>query len=457
METRILKLALCASLAALVSAFPQASVRVENATGQVNYPANFWTANSVVRTDGTYANPPWITSLAKAKVGLGNVDNTSDADKPISAAVQAALDGSVPVNHSAINYIFEGDSLTVGVTPGLDYPSLAMLLPPFHGGVKFNVATTMEGIEEITADYATQVSPRRPNGTTIKKAYLFLWIGANNYPYNGTHPMSASAFIDAWDDYIIQAKADGFTVVAFTVVRRNDAPYTSTTTDEPRRLQINQHIRSSDLYDALVDVDLLFPNPEDGTFFLPDKVHLQDVSNLLLARVVAATVSAGTLTSPTPVALSSSNTFDGPQTIVHSVTTSNSPALRLKVPDIGASPIGIYQAGVLKFRYYMEDSSANYYSLFDEAVGGFVWIARNGRLGVGNRYDPQEQLDVAGNCVVSGYYLLPGGVKIAAGTGTPEGAVSAPVGSTFSRTDGGAGTSFYVKESGAGNTGWIAK
>lgn len=43
------------------------------------------------------------------------------------------------------------------------------------------------------------------------------------------------------------------------------------------------------------------------------------------------------------------------------------------------------------------------------------------------------------------------------GTGTPEGVVTAPVGSTFRRTDGGAGTTFYVKESGAGNTGWVGK
>ena len=43
------------------------------------------------------------------------------------------------------------------------------------------------------------------------------------------------------------------------------------------------------------------------------------------------------------------------------------------------------------------------------------------------------------------------------GTGTPEAAVTAPIGAVFHRTDGGAGTSFYVKESGTGNTGWVAK
>ena len=48
-------------------------------------------------------------------------------------------------------------------------------------------------------------------------------------------------------------------------------------------------------------------------------------------------------------------------------------------------------------------------------------------------------------------------VGIFRGTGTPEGVITASPGSTFHRTDGGASTSFYVKESGTGNTGWIAK
>ncbi len=43
------------------------------------------------------------------------------------------------------------------------------------------------------------------------------------------------------------------------------------------------------------------------------------------------------------------------------------------------------------------------------------------------------------------------------GTGTPEGNSTAPVGSMFLRQDGGAGTTLYIKESGTGNTGWVAK
>jgi hypothetical protein len=43
------------------------------------------------------------------------------------------------------------------------------------------------------------------------------------------------------------------------------------------------------------------------------------------------------------------------------------------------------------------------------------------------------------------------------GVGTPEGVVIAPRGSLYTDRDGGAGTVLYVKESGTGNTGWVAK
>jgi hypothetical protein len=43
------------------------------------------------------------------------------------------------------------------------------------------------------------------------------------------------------------------------------------------------------------------------------------------------------------------------------------------------------------------------------------------------------------------------------GTGSPETVVAAPVGSLYLRKDGGAATTLYVKETGTGNTGWVAK
>ena len=46
---------------------------------------------------------------------------------------------------------------------------------------------------------------------------------------------------------------------------------------------------------------------------------------------------------------------------------------------------------------------------------------------------------------------------ITTGSGSPEYSVTASVGSIYLRTDGGTSTSLYVKESGVGNTGWVAK
>lgn len=61
-------------------------------------------------------------------------------------------------------------------------------------------------------------------------------------------------------------------------------------------------------------------------------------------------------------------------------------------------------------------------------------------------------LDVGGDVTVNGTAAI-----WTSGTGTPEAVVTAPIGSIFTRTDGGASTTLYVKESGVGNTGWVAK
>jgi len=53
--------------------------------------------------------------------------------------------------------------------------------------------------------------------------------------------------------------------------------------------------------------------------------------------------------------------------------------------------------------------------------------------------------------------LLDDGPRIFRGAGSPEGVITAPQGSLYTRTDGGANTTLYVKESGTGNTGWVAK
>jgi hypothetical protein len=47
--------------------------------------------------------------------------------------------------------------------------------------------------------------------------------------------------------------------------------------------------------------------------------------------------------------------------------------------------------------------------------------------------------------------------QVYSGLGSPETVVTALVGSLYLRLNGAAGTTLYVKESGTGNVGWIAK
>jgi hypothetical protein len=57
-------------------------------------------------------------------------------------------------------------------------------------------------------------------------------------------------------------------------------------------------------------------------------------------------------------------------------------------------------------------------------------------------------------CIGSGTSTSPTCPAISSLSGTPNAAVTAQIGSTFWRTDGSPGSTLYVKESGAGNTGW---
>lgn len=70
-------------------------------------------------------------------------------------------------------------------------------------------------------------------------------------------------------------------------------------------------------------------------------------------------------------------------------------------------------------------------------------------------------LSVAGNveaalsATTGGFRQGPTGPTWLAGAGSPEGVVTAPIGSMYSRTDGAADTAVYRKETGTGNTGWV--
>ena len=97
----------------------------------------------------------------------------------------------------------------------------------------------------------------------------------------------------------------------------------------------------------------------------------------------------------------------------------------------------------------------------DGAEGTFVWYSSD--LSAEVTADPLSGIYVAPTSDLTGasgawgrqgYFLNSVMFNM---TGTPESVVTAPVGKMFLRTDGSAGTTLYIKESGVGNTGWVAK
>jgi hypothetical protein len=123
--------------------------------GNLHVPAT-GTANNgkVLKAGATAGSPSWGT-LAKADVGLNNVDNTSDANKPISTATQTALNakaGTAVATTSAsglmsstdktkLNGIAAGAQVNVGTN--LNYAALTRLLSSSTGSdVTLPEATT---------------------------------------------------------------------------------------------------------------------------------------------------------------------------------------------------------------------------------------------------------------------------------------------------------------------------
>jgi hypothetical protein len=58
---------------------------------------------------------------------------------------------------------------------------------------------------------------------------------------------------------------------------------------------------------------------------------------------------------------------------------------------------------------------------------------------------------------ITGKSVVVGTAQILSGSGSPEGVVSAPMGSLYLNTLGGANNTMWVKEVGSGSTGWTAK
>lgn len=91
--------------------------------------------------------------LVKGDVGLGNVDNTSDASKPVSTATQTALDGKSATSHnhtgvyapvlgSDDNYVTDAEKVVIGNTSGTNSGNQTSIVGITGTVAQFNTAIT---------------------------------------------------------------------------------------------------------------------------------------------------------------------------------------------------------------------------------------------------------------------------------------------------------------------------
>jgi len=111
-----------AAVAAVIDAAPASLDTLKELAAALGDDANFaTTVTNSLASKAPLANPTFtgtVGGITAAMVGLGNVNNTSDASKPISTAMQAALDGKANASHAHGNITSAG-VLTGAVTGGV--------------------------------------------------------------------------------------------------------------------------------------------------------------------------------------------------------------------------------------------------------------------------------------------------------------------------------------------------
>lgn len=236
------------------------------------------------------------TATSRTNLGLGNVSNTSDANKPVSTAQQTALDlkanltspvfsglpytPAITTVKASSRAVFDGDSIPAGsgLNAGEDFPSQVILQPNWTGRVtKSNFAVSGNVISQVAARYTGSVFPLRPAASGSAETHLFCAFGTNDI-YAGTSGATAAT---AYLSYCSTARADGFTVWAFTLPDRSNF----TGAMRVQAQEFNRLVRASASWDRLVDVALIFQDHADTSLFL-DGIHPSANGALIYAKLI---------------------------------------------------------------------------------------------------------------------------------------------------------------------------
>lgn len=357
---------------------------------------------------------------ADGSVTSSKLDNSLNlaGDLTVGGAITGALVVEDGFTSNGAEALFTGDNFTVDTTNTVDITAPTITLNA-TGGVALNGTVTASGAVSLSSFTGPSGLVEMKSGATWQKLRLYSTTdNATNYEYitvtesganwrignnkSGTGPTRAIALVAQGSVQLGSNGGDGWSVNT----SKHFLPDSTTNTRDLG--QTTSRIRN--LYvGTLIDC----------------------TGNLTVTG--ATTLGATTITS------AGSFTIGDNATAILNATLSRNGAGVLLLNSTNAAGVNIY--GQLQFSN-------------DNAVDiGNVATNRPRNLYVGTGV-------FAANLTASGTITATGiatASNFKRGAGSPESVVTGIVGDIYTRTDGGAGTTLYVKESGTGNTGWAAK
>jgi hypothetical protein len=136
-------------------------------------------------------------TLAKADVGLGNVDNTADASKPVSTAMQTALDGKAATSHMHSLADLTQSSATTGQVPTWNGSAWAAATPSGGGGGSYTLPTATSSVLG---------GIKVGSGLTITDGVLAATGGGGSLSATVTIPASGDT---QWENTLLLMRMDG--------------------------------------------------------------------------------------------------------------------------------------------------------------------------------------------------------------------------------------------------------
>jgi hypothetical protein len=359
-----------AAVTSLVDAAPTALDTLNELAAALGDDANFAsTVTTSIGTKAPIASPTFtgtVSGITKSMVGLGNVDNTTDANKPISTATQTALD--LKANSSEITELAQ-DAVNTALIAGVALTK-----------------TYDDAANTITVDLDNTTVNAGSYGSTTK-------IPTFTVDQQGRLTAAGEANVATNLSIAGDTGTDTVNLLTDTVTVVGGAGITSAVTNNTVTLDIDSTVATLTGTQTLTNKTLTSPAISLPTGIIKSDVGLGNVDNTTDANKPISTATQTALDLKAPLA---SPTFTGTVTLPGAPTLSLHAATKQYVDGLAAGinfhqPVVAATAGNLAGTY--SNGVDGFGATLTKASNGSIGTIDNATVAVGNRILLRAQTD----------------------------------------------------------------